>query len=189
MALTQLQLRKAAIIDDYFRRTNYYPHIPYVPIGEDVVDIAVNHTGTDNLWISTAATVVEQESGGKMLFGADWGTIRSDMIPFAWLYTTRFRVDRLTEYVRAGGRSNGIGLTQVTYRPYVLEMADMGGGWKKRVQLEKGFNILNDLLNMWPYLEALEAYNDGSKWNNPNNPYDREFAAKHAAWKTRLNIR
>jgi hypothetical protein len=52
----------------------------------------------------------------------------------------------------------------------------------------KGFNILNDLLNTpgWSYLEALEAYNDGSKWNNPNNPYDREFAAKHEAWKRRL---
>jgi hypothetical protein len=188
MALTATQLNKARIIDDYFRRSNYYPHIPFEPIGVDVVDIAVNHTGADNLWISTAVALIEQESGGKKLFGADWGHIRIDVLPFAHLYTTERRVRALTGHVRAGGQSNGIGLTQVTYRPYVLEMEQMGGGWKTRVQLEKGFNILNDLLNAWPYYEALEAYNDGSKWNNPANLYDREFAAKHAAWKQRLAI-
>ena len=186
MALTEKQQRQAAIIDSYFKRQNYYPHIPFIPIGVDIIDCALNHTGVNNLWVSTACALVEQESGGKMLFGADWGTIRADRIPFAHLPTTKSRVQALTEHVRRGGTSNGIGLTQVTYRPYVLEMASMGGGWNKRVQLIKGFNILNDLLNTWPYFEALEAYNDGSKWNDPNNPYDREFAAKHTAWKMRL---
>jgi hypothetical protein len=186
MILTAKEKRQADIIDNYFSRTNYYPWIPYQPVGAEIVDIALRHTGENNLWVSTAATLVEQESGGKKIFGADWGAIRVDRIPYCHLFTTKFRVQQLTDHVRNGGDSNGIGLTQVTYGPYVLKMERMGGGWKTRIQLEVGFNILNDLLNMWPYLEALEAYNDGSKWNNPLNPYDREFAAKHAAWKARL---
>jgi hypothetical protein len=178
--------KKALIIDDYFRRQNYYPWIMYEDIGKDVVDCALNHTGTSNLWISTACALIEQESGGKKIFGADWGRIRDGRIPFAHMYTTEERVRKLTAFVKQGGQSNGIGLTQVTYKPYVLDMDNMGGGWNTRVQLIKGFNILNDLLNMWPYYEALEAYNDGSKWNNPLNPYELEFAAKHRAWKRRL---
>lgn len=185
-SLSASQRRMGDIADDYFRRMNFYPHIAYRNIGRRAVWICLNQTGDAHLWPSTGFACIEQESGGKMLFGADWGSIRVDRVPFCHLYTTDARVNALVSHVRNGGWSNGIGLTQVTYGPYVIEMERLGGGHLAHVQMYKGFNILNDLLNMWPYLEALEAYNDGSKWNNPNNPYDREFAAKHTAWKARL---
>ena len=48
--------------------------------------------------------------------------------------------------------------------------------------------LLNDLLAQYDHLNALEAYNDGNGgWNNPENPYNALLAAKHRAWKNRLN--
>jgi hypothetical protein len=185
-SLTPEQQRLGEIADDYFLRMDFYPHIAYRNIGKRAVWICLNQTGSEHLWPSTAFACLEQETGGKMLFGADWGSIRVDRVPFCHLFTTDVRVNALVSHVRNGGWSNGVGLGQVTYGPYVIEMERLGGGHKPHVQMYKSFNVLNDLLNMWPYLEALEAYNDGSKWNNPNNPYDKEFAAKHTAWKARL---
>jgi hypothetical protein len=48
--------------------------------------------------------------------------------------------------------------------------------------------LLNDLLAQYDHLNALEAYNDGNGgWNNPENPHNALLAAKHRAWKNRLN--
>ncbi len=59
---------QAQIIDDYFREKDYYPHVPYSPIGEILVN-EVERMGPDGLYLSTACALVEQESGGKNLFG------------------------------------------------------------------------------------------------------------------------
>jgi hypothetical protein len=70
----------------------------------------------------------------------------------------------------------------------VREAEAMGGGHILRYQMRVGFKLLNDLLAQYDYLNALEAYNDGNgRWNDPENPYDLQFAAKHRAWKDRLN--
>lgn len=189
-ALSPAQRRIGDVADAYFQRLHdrgSFAWVPYTPIGRRAVWIATRQTGPDNLWPSTAFACLEQEAF-KPMFGADWGTVRVDRVPFAWLATARWRVEDLTAHVRAGGVSNGCGLGQVTYGPYLLRMEELGGGWRPHVQMYMAFNILNDLLNANPgnYLGALEAYNDGSVWNNPHNPYEWEFKAKHDAWKVRL---
>ena len=56
-------------IDAYFQERNYYPHIPYVPVGE----LIVSECSISGLLIRDGCALVEKESGGKNLFGCDWG--------------------------------------------------------------------------------------------------------------------
>jgi hypothetical protein len=178
---------KAAIIDRYFAN-NYKQYGPYEPIGETLVDVCRNHTGSDPLWVSTAAALVEQESGGRNVFGCDWGPEWTDEPPYCRVRVTRARVKRLIENYRKGGGQNGVGYCQLTTMAYVLRAEKLGGAHVAKNNMIVGFNLLNDLLASYDYLNALEAYNDGNgRWNNPDNPYDLQFAAKHRAWKNRLN--
>lgn len=59
---------RAEIIDSYFRTKNYYEWIPYRDIGETIID-EVERQGANGLYLSTAAALVEQESGAKNIFG------------------------------------------------------------------------------------------------------------------------
>jgi hypothetical protein len=178
---------KAQIIDRYFRAKDYYPHIPYEPIGELLVS-ECRRMGEGGLWVSTAAALVEQESGGKNIFGCDWTAKWTRVPPYCNVAVTEERVKALLRNIDEGGGANGVGLTQLTYPPYVREAEAMGGGHILRYQMRVGFKLLNDLLAQYDYLNALEAYNDGNgRWNDPENPYDLQFAAKHRAWKDRLN--
>lgn len=178
---------KAAIIDRYFHEKNVYPWVPYVPIGKTLVE-ECRRMGPDGLWVSTAAALVEQESFGKNIFGCDWGSKWTNTPPFCQVAVTEERVKRLIANVRSGGGQNGVGLTQLTTLGYVLDAEKMGGAHLPRYQMRRGFALLNHLLASYDYLNALEAFNDGNgRSNDPNNPYDIQFAQKHRAWKNRLN--
>lgn len=172
---------RAQIIDDYFREKNYYPDIPYVPIGELIVDICKNHTGKDNLWVSTMAAACELEGGGKNILGCDAGAIDCNEP------VTKESVKRLKAHYHKTGISNGIGPMQITYFPFVEQAEAMGGAHIMRNSMTVGARYLNDLLNEYGYLNALEAYNDGNpRFNDPNNPYEVKFAALHVEWRERL---
>ncbi len=178
---------KAQIIDSYFRKMNYFPSIPYEPIGSTIVS-ECRSMGAGGLWVSTAAALVEQESGGKNVFGCDWGSRWTDQPPFCNAKVTEARVKALLKNIESGGGANGVGYTQLTYPPFVRQAEAMGGAHIGRYQMRVGFKLLNDLLAQYDYLNALEAYNDGNgRYNNPDNPYDIQFASKHRAWKDRLN--
>lgn len=177
---------KAQIIDAFFE--NNYKHFGlYKPIGKLLIS-ECRSMGPNGLWVSTAATLLEQENGGRNIFGADWGEIGVEEVPFARLPVTRERVQKLIAHIRGGGWSNGVGHGQPTWPAYIFEAEKLGGAHIPRNQMRVCFKVLNDLLNSYPYLDALEAYNDGRPGhNNPDNPYDLQFAAKHRAWKNRLN--
>lgn len=181
MDLSLSDLRKAEIIDGYFTRKNYFPWVVYRPIGNLLVS-ECRKMGEGGLWVSTAAALVEQESGGKNIFGCDTGGL------FCQHDVTPIRVARLIHHIQNGGASNGVGLTQLTYPPFIYEAEKLGGADLPKYQMRVGFKILNDLLAAYPYYNALEAYNTGNgRWNDPNNPYDQQFAEKHVRWKERLN--
>lgn len=144
--------------------------------------------GPDGLWVSTAAALVEQESGGRNIFGCDWGDKWIWVPPYCQVPVTADRVRDLIANVEAGGGQNGVGLTQLTTIQFVYDAEDMGGAHLPRFQMRRGFQLLNELLANYDYLNAVEAYNDGNgRWNDPDNPYDIQFATKHRAWKNRLN--
>lgn len=183
---------KIEIIDNYFSELNQYPWVPYEPLGATILDVCRNETGSDFLWVSTGCALVEQESAGKKIFGCDRGPGENrenvENPPFCQVEVTRARLDQLLAYYERTGRSNGVGECQLTYMPYIKQAENLGGAHIARNNMIVGFNLLNDLLARHDYLNALEAYNDGNgSFNDPANPYDLQFAAKHREWKRRLN--
>ena len=74
----------------------------------------VDRARAAGLGIGIACTMVDKESDGRNIFGADFGTIGVDEVPFARLPVTRARVQALLNHINAGGLSNGVGLTQLT---------------------------------------------------------------------------
>ena len=172
-------IANSRIIDDYFKTAD---------LGEQIVDVCRNHTGDDPLWVSTGCALVEQESFGKNIFGADWGTIGARRVPYAHLRVTPRRVRRLLAAINDGKPSNGVGVTQLTYPPLIREAEALGGAHVVRNQLIVGFNLLNNYLKTYDVLNAFEAYNDGNgRSNDPDNPYDLQLYQKARAWSRRLN--
>jgi hypothetical protein len=127
------------------------------------------------------AALVEQESGGKNIFGCDRGSIHCH------LPVNRVAVRELLEYVDAGGTSNGVGLTQITYPPLIRDAQALGGAHLMRNQLIVGFGLLAEFLAHYPYRSALEGYNTGRPWaNDPLNDYDVRLVERRRAWTQRL---
>ncbi len=177
---------QAQIIDDYFCEKNYYPHIPYAPIGEIVVS-EVERMGPDGLFLSTACALVEQESGGKNLFGCDWGPKWTDVPPYCQVAVTEDRVRKLIANVDDGGGQNGVGYTQLTSIGYVREAEKEGGAHLPGPNMRVGFKTLNGhIANLgWPAGAA--AYNAGAgNWQAVLNTYGAEMSSKERAWDKRL---
>lgn len=89
--------------------------------------------------VSDAFELVDAESGFRNIFGAD------EHAPFAHLKVTADRVAALIRSVIAGGVSNGVGLTQLTYLPYILAAQQLGGAHVPRNQLRVGIGLLGSL--------------------------------------------
>lgn len=183
--MTTTDRQKVAIIDDYFSSQDVYPNVPYVPIGELIVAECRAH-GPEFINVTLACAIIEQESGGKNVTGCDHGWT-GGKVPYCNQRVTPERVQRLIRYVQNGeGGSNGVGATQITYFPYILQAESMGGAHLLQNQIKIGLGVLNSNINRWGYMEGLEAYNDGTPQDDPNNPYELEVAAKHYEWKQRL---
>jgi hypothetical protein len=113
-----------------------------------------------------------------------------DNPPYCQVEVTAERVEKLIwnfNQPPRGTGQNGVGYCQLTTMSFVLQAQELGGAHIARTNMIVGFNLLNDLLAKHDYLNALEAYNDGNgSFNDPENPYDVQFAAKHREWKSRL---
>lgn len=178
---------KADRIDAYFGAKNYYSWIPYKPIGSILVE-ECERMGVGGLWISTAAALVEQESGGKNLFGCDWGGKWTNVPPYCQVLVTRERVQALIRNINNGGGQNGVGLTQLTSLGYVMEAERMGGAHIVRYQMRVGFKVLNDNINDMGFQPGASAYNAGrGNWRAVYKTYGAELVAKQDAWQRRLN--
>lgn len=169
----------AATIDETFRGMNYYSWVPFQPIGQ-----MLREEAWGNIDAALACAVVEQEAGGKNIFGCDWGSRWTDVPPYCQVEVTKERVKALIANVAAGGGQNGVGLTQLTTIQFVKQAEAMGGAHLPRYQCRVGFRLLRDYIIGYGYLPALEAYNDGT----PNRQgggvkYSYEVAEKHDKWK------
>lgn len=104
--------------------------------------------------VSLAFALVEQESGFRNVFGHDLGGL------FPGQPVTRRRVKALLEHVRAGGGSNGVGLTQLTYPPFIRQAEACGGAHCPKYQLRVGFGVMRNLLREHDRKrDAYAAYN------------------------------
>ncbi len=123
------------------------------------------------------------------MFGADWGTRHADTVPFAHLPVTKARVANLVAHIRNGGVSNGVGLTQITWRDFIYDAEKRGGAHLPKNQCAVGFELLARYYGRYPYLEAIGAYNAGeANRRSVIGTYSAQFAAKHEAWRARLGV-
>jgi hypothetical protein len=164
----------AETIDAYFGEKDFFPHITYEPIGELIIEEAK----LASLGLALACALVEQESGGKNLFGADFGSI------LAHRPVDAQGVGDLLRFVSYGGPSNGVGLTQLTYPPLIKEAEALGGAYLPRYQLRAGFRVLRDYLGRYPLRQAIGAYNRGP--SNPNYDYAASVLTRRDEWRVRL---
>jgi hypothetical protein len=131
--------------------------------------------------ISLAFALVEHESGFQNQFGHDRGAWRP-----ADGKVTKSTVAELLRRVRLGGVSNGVGLTQLTYPPFIHRANQLGGAWLPKYQLRVGFEQLASLVKHYGVARGLAAYNAG----DPDNPTGRRYALavleKQRRWHQRL---
>ena len=183
------------------------PGIGVIPAGgagasEDVVELIddlldghgemiIEEARRARLELALACALVQQESLGRNIFGHDWGDRLADRVPFAHLPVTKARVQVLLRHVNSGGASNGVGLTQLTYPPFIRKAEEMGGAHIPRNQCRVGFQLLASYVEKYSYKEALGAYNAGepNRQEGIENGYAKELSDKHQEWKERLSGR
>jgi soluble lytic murein transglycosylase-like protein len=120
--------------------------------------------------ISLAFALVEQESGFRNVFGHDAGAWRPDDGR-----VTAGAVRELLRRVKAGQPSNGVGLTQLTWPPFIHQAGALGGAHIPKYQLRVGFTHLAGLLRHYHHTStALSAYNAG----DPNSRKGKHYAAQ-----------
>lgn len=117
--------------------------------------------------LSWAFALVEQESAFWNVFGHDRGSILHGE------KVTRKRVKRLLEHIHQGGVSNGVGLTQLTWPPYIRRAENAGGAHRVRVQLRVGFAVFKQVAG--PRFDTAWQYNGA-------RAYQAQIQAKQRRW-------
>jgi hypothetical protein len=180
---------RAEIIDDFFREQDAFPQVPYQPLGADLVG-ECESMGPDGLFVSTAAALVEKESGGKNIFGCDFGERFTTDPPFCQVAVTKERVKRLIDNFHQpppGIGANGIGVTQITSMDLVEQAERIGGSHLVRHQMRVGFGLLNRLIAMFGWPEGAAAYNAGpGNLLSVMDTYGADMARKERQWAQRL---
>lgn len=128
--------------------------------------------------LSLAFALVETESGFRNIFGADRGSILKHE------KVTKKKVDRLLRFVAAGGPSNGVGLTQLTYPPFIKQANAAGGAHLPKYQLRVGFGALRDKIarHGGRVRPALAMYNAGRADSPVGLSYADKVVAKQRRW-------
>lgn len=123
-----------------------------------------------------AYALVEQESAFRNIFGCDHGPGKA----FCHQGVTRERVQTLLN----SGLANGVGLTQLTYIPFVREANRIGGAHRPRYQLRVGFKVLKDNIKRSGYRAGIRSYNGSGP---AAERYADLLIARRAKWHRILN--
>jgi len=108
-----------------------------------------------NLKPEYALAMLENETGipQRNVFGCDAGP--RSTVPYCGQEVTRERVQLLL----ASGYSNGVGWTQLTYRPLVFEADAIGGAHLPKYQMRIGFRTLANHMLVYGVWGGFRAYN------------------------------
>jgi hypothetical protein len=137
------------------------------------------------LGLDLACALVEQESGGRNIFGCDGRNFdEPDEVPFCHARVTAEKVQMLLANIDAGGASNGVGLVQLTYPMYIRQAEGMGGAHRPRFQCRVGFTLLRNLIERYGTRTGLGIYNGGPA--HPNFAYAWDVLEKRNEWRRRL---
>lgn len=107
-----------------------------------------------DILVGSALAMLEMETGipQRNIFGCDHG----EGVAFCHQEVTPTRVKELL----ASPYSNGVGWTQLTYRPFVVSAQEMGGAHIPRYQMRVGFRILRENFDRFGSIYAMyRAYN------------------------------
>lgn len=138
------------------------------------------------LHLAAACALVEQESNGRNIFGCDLGPRTT--VPFCRQEVTKERVQQLVRHIRAGGTSNGVGLTQLTWRDFIYEAESLGGAHIPRNQLRVGFKLLASYIERYGEPDCWGAYNAGERNRaSVRATYSTSCMRKRDAWRQRLS--
>lgn len=133
--------------------------------------------------ISLGFGLVDHETGGCFcnIFGCDHGAILCHKA------VTKARVAELLASVAKGGVSNGVGLTQLTYPPFIKRADAMPGGASKTTnQLRVGFADLAHLVHDHGERDGLAIYNAGRADSSAGRRYARTVLARAAHYHAAL---
>jgi len=121
--------------------------------------IALEASRRTGLLLSRACAMLEMESGGRNVFGADAG--QPNALPDGWRdgAVTYLRFQYFWRRVKKGLVSNGVGPTQLT-SAFLIEAANKAGGaWKVLPNMITGFAYLDQLIKAKGELHGFGAYN------------------------------
>lgn len=120
--------------------------------------VVVDEARRANILIASALAMLEMETGipQRNIFGGDYGPSYKGRPPFYHDEVTAARVKALL----AQPLNNGVGFTQLTYRPFVVAAEQAGGAHIPRFQMRIGFKILRQLFDEHGSLQLMfERYN------------------------------
>ena len=146
-------------------------------LDEDDAKALVEEAKSENVDVALAAALCQQESGFKNIFGCDFGA----GVAFCHEGVTEPRAKQL----RAGGRPNGIGWTQLTSFSLVDAANQEGGSWIVRNQLRIGFRYLAELMGDLGERTGIGAYNGGP--GNPQLGYADDVLGLKGVWAQRVD--
>jgi hypothetical protein len=126
--------------------------------------------------ISLAFALVDQESEFRNIMGCDKGA------PFCHQPVDKVRVAALLQHVAHGGKSNGVGLTQLTWIGYIKAAERLGGAEKPANQLRVGFEALAQHIDAYGVQHGLAAYNSGDPYAAKGLAYARKVMDKQVHW-------
>lgn len=132
---------------------------------------------SENVPVSLAFALVEQETGFRNVFGHDGGSILHGQT------VTRSRVQQLLRHIAAGGASNGVGPTQLTWPPFIRRAERLGGAHNTRHTIRVGVEILDDLIEAHGRTLGIRKYNGTGR---AAERYAREVLDKMDDWHRRL---
>lgn len=125
-----------------------------------------------------AVALLEKETGipQKNIFGCDHGPGKA----FCHKEVRKGRVRRLLD----GPYANGVGWTQLTYKPFVRAANRMGGAHKPKYQMRVGFRLLSDLIKQHGVETGFARYNgSGPK----AAAYGKDAVIRSQVWHRRLS--
>jgi hypothetical protein len=133
--------------------------------------------------LALALALVEQESGFRNIFGCDLGARKT--APWCHQDVTHDRVEALIRFVDGGGKSNGVGLTQLTSIDFIRQAEAEGGAHTVEAQCRVGFRHLHDLIERHHERVGIGEYNGGE--GHPNFRYADSVLGLRGKWQMRIN--
>lgn len=117
-------------------------------------DVVIEEAKRAGILVCSALAMLEMETGipQRNIFGHDPGA------PFPGEKVTPERIKKLL----ASPYANGVGWTQLTYKPFVEQAEAMGGAHLPRYQMRVGFKVLRENFDRTGSVEQMFASYNGS---------------------------